>query len=165
MMDASVVERAWVLAEPLAQQEGLEIVDAEFRREGRGLILRVFLDRSGGSSEQIGGGVTLDELARFSRQLGDVLDVHQVIGGSYTLEASSPGVNRRLRVPSHFTRYVGKRLRVRTTQPLDGRRTFLGVLREVAGDGILMGELPGERFIRFAEIAQANHEFDFGRPR
>jgi ribosome maturation factor RimP len=164
MMDTSVAERVWALAEPLAQQEGLEIVDAEFRREGRGRVLRVYLDRAGGTSpEDHAAGVTLDELSRFSRELGDLLDVHEAVPGSYTLEASSPGIDRRLRVPAHFARYVGKRVRVRAAEPIDGRRVFAGVLLEVRDDGVLIGELPGEQFVPFAEIAQANYEHDFGR--
>ena len=163
-MDTSVVERVWALAEALARQEDLEIVDTEFRSEGRGAVLRVYLDRAGGATDPA-RGVTLDELSRFSRQLSDLLDVHQAVPGRYTLEASSPGINRRLRVPSHYARYIGQRVRVRTAEPLDGRRVFVGALREVRADGIVVGELPGEQFIRFAEIAQANYEHDFGRPK
>jgi ribosome maturation factor RimP len=164
-METSVAERVWALAEPLAQQEGLEIVDTEFRREGRGRVLRVFLDRAGGTPLDGGRatGVTLEELTRFSRQLGDVLDAYQAVPGSYTLETSSPGINRRLRVPSHYERFIGRHVRVRTAEPIDGRRMFVGVLRDVRDDGILLGELPGDQFIRFAEIAQANYEHDFGR--
>jgi ribosome maturation factor RimP len=161
-MDTSVAERVWALAEALAQQEGLEIVDTEFRREGRGHVLRIYLDRAGGF-EAAGAGVTLDELTGFSRQLGDVLEVHQAVTGAYTLETSSPGINRRLRVPTHFARYLGRRVRVRTSEPHAGRRMFVGVLREVRDDAILLGDLPGDEVIRFSEMAQANYEHDFGR--
>ena len=166
-MDTSVAERVWSLAEPLAAQEGLEIVDIEYRSEGRGTVLRVFVDRAGGTSTSAGhgGGVSLDELSRFSRLLGDVLEVHQALPGSYTLEASSPGINRRLRVPQQFARYVGKRIRARTSEPLGGRRMFVGTLREVQADGIVIGDLPGDEFIRFCDIAQANYEYDFARPK
>ncbi|MBI4518849.1 MAG: ribosome maturation factor RimP [Deltaproteobacteria bacterium] len=164
-MDKSVAERVWALAEPLAQQEGLEIVDAEFRREGRGMVLRLYLDRAGGVAPDSprGMGVTLDELARFSRQLGDVLDVHQAVPGSYTLETSSPGIDRRLRVPAQFARYLGKRVRLRLLEPLAGRRTLLGLLKEVRDDGILVDAQPEALFVRYAEISQANYEHEFGR--
>lgn len=165
-MDSSVAERVWALAEPLAQQEGLEIVDTEFHREGRGTVLRVYVDRLGGTPPDGGrSGVSLDELTRFSRQLGDVIEVHGAVPGPYTLEASSPGVNRRLRVPAQFARYVGRRVRVRTVEPLSGRRAFVGELRTVNDEGISLGALPGEQFIRFGEIAQANYEYDFARPK
>ncbi|HVN85770.1 MAG TPA: ribosome maturation factor RimP [Candidatus Binatia bacterium] len=166
-MDTSVAQRVWSLAEPLAQQEGLEIVDTEYRHEGRGTVLRVYLDRAGGGPLGPGhaGGVTLDELTRFSRLLGDVLEVHQAVPGSYTLEASSPGVNRRLRVPEQFARFLGHRVRVRTVEPVNGRRMFVGVLREVHADGIVLGDLPGDQAIRFGDVAQANYEHDFALPK
>jgi ribosome maturation factor RimP len=152
-MNEKVAERVWAIAEPLVTHEGLEIVDVEFRRESRGLVLRLYLDRCGGA-----GGVSLDDLTRVSRQLGDVLDVHDAVPGSYNLEVSSPGINRRLRRPDHFRRYLGKKVRVRTAGPLDGRRAFVGVLEAVDADGIVLGSAEGSHAIRFAEIAQANYE-------
>src|SRR3972149_11857053 len=112
-MNETVAERVWEIAEPLVAHEGLEMVDVEFRRENRGMVLRLFLDRS--------GGISLDDLTRVSRQLGDVLDAHNAVPGSYTLEVSSPGINRRLRRPDHFRRYLGKKVRVRRVAPLEGR--------------------------------------------
>jgi ribosome maturation factor RimP len=142
-MNETVAERVWAIAEPLVTHEDLEIVDVEFRRETRGMVLR---------------GVSLDDLTRVSRQLGDVLDVHNAIPGSYNLEVSSPGINRRLRRPDHFQRYLGKKVRVRTAGPLEGRRAFVGVLEAVNSDEIVVGTAVGSHTIRFAEIAQANYE-------
>lgn len=116
------------------------------------MVLRLFLDRE--------GGVTLDDLARVSRQLGDLLDVHDAIPGTYMLEVSSPGINKRLRRADHFNRYVGNKVRVRTVVPLDGRRVFLGTLSAVEGEGITIRDEGGAHFIRFVEIAQANYEAD-----
>jgi len=152
-MNETVAERVWEIAEPLVTHEGLEIVDVEFRRESRGLVLRLYLDRAGGE-----GGVSLDDLTRVSRQLGDLLDVHDAVSGSYNLEVSSPGINRRLRRPDHFRRYLGKKVRVRTAGPLDGRRAFVGVLEAVDAEAIVVGEAGSRHSIRFAEIAQANYE-------
>jgi ribosome maturation factor RimP len=152
-MNNTVAERVWAVAEPLVTHEGLEIVDVEFQRESRGPVLRLYLDRCGGQ-----GGVSLDDLTRVSRQLGDVLDVHKAVPGSYHLEVSSPGINRRLRRPDHFQRYLGKKVRVRTAGPLDGRRGFTGILETVNADGIVVGTADGSHLIRFAEIAQANYE-------
>ena len=152
-MNETVAEQVWAIAEPLVTHEGLEIVDVEFRRESRGMVLRLYLDRCGG-----GGGVSLDDLTRVSRQLGDVLDVHNAVPGSYNLEVSSPGINRRLRRPDHFRRYVGKKVRVRTAEPLDGRRAFTGVLEAVDSDAIVVGTAEGRHTIRFAEISQAHYE-------
>jgi ribosome maturation factor RimP len=152
-MNETVAERAWQIAEPLVTEEGLEIVDVEFRRESRGMVLRFYLDRNGGER-----GVSLDDLTRVSRQLGDLLDAHDAVPGSYNLEVSSPGINRRLRRPDHFQRYLGRTVRVRTVAPLNGRRSIVGVLSVVDADGIVVREADVEHVIRFPEIAQANYE-------
>ena len=149
-MSETVAERVWEIAEPLVTHEGLEIVDVEFRRENRGMVLRLYLDRE--------GGVNLDDLSRVSRQLGDLLDVHDAVPGSYTLECSSPGINRRLRRPDHFRRYIGQRVRVRTVAPLEGRRMFVGTLDGVEEDVIRVTDGAATHVIPFAEIAQANYE-------
>jgi ribosome maturation factor RimP len=158
-MPAEVIQRIWAKVEPIAAEDGLEVVDIELHREGRGNTLRVYLDQAGG------GGIDLDALTRFSRQLGDVLDVYDFIAGPYNLEVSSPGVNRRLRVPEHFRRYLGKRVRVRSTEPIDGRRTFLGTLQTVEADGVVIADGTRADFVPFGAIAQANYEYDFGSKR
>ncbi len=149
-MNEIVAERVWEIAEPLVTHEGLEMVDVEFRRESRGMVLRLYLDRE--------GGVSLDDLTHVSRQLGDLLDVHDAVPGPYTLELSSPGINRRLRRPEHFRRYLGKRVRVRTAGAVAGRRGFVGTLQSVDAEGIVVEEDAGSHRIRFIEIAQANYE-------
>lgn len=153
-MDSSVVGRVWQIAEPLVTEYGMEIVDIDYRREARGNVLRFYLDREA-------GGVTLDELAAMSRRLGDVVEVHDVVPGRYLLEVSSPGINRRLRQPNHFRRFLGKRVRVRTVERCAGRRSFVGPLRTVQDDGVVIAAGDGDLFIRFDNIAQANYEHDF----
>lgn len=152
-MERSVVKRVWELAEPLVTREGMEIVDIDYRHEGHGTVLRLYLDRE--------GGVSLDDLGPMSRCLGDVLDVYDIIPGRYTLELSSPGINRRLRRPEHFRRYLGKRVRVRTVARHDGRRSFLGTLLAVEADAIIIETPEGAQTIRLEDIAQANYEHDF----
>jgi ribosome maturation factor RimP len=152
-MQSPVVKQAWEVVEPLVEHEGLEIVDVEYQREHRGTVLRFYLDRD--------GGVSLDDLTPLSGRLGDVIDAHDVVPGPYTLELSSPGINRRLRRPEHFRRYVGKRVRVRSTVPLAGRRSFAGSLQAVEAGGIVVGSGESMQFIRFEDIAQANYEHDF----
>ena len=160
-MKDTVVERVWEIAEPLVTHEGLEIVDVEFRRESRGTVVRLFLDRLGGAPpDQPRSGVTLDDLSRVSRQLGDLLDVHDAVPCAYTLEVSSPGINRRLRRTDHFRRYLGQNVRVRTHALIDGRRSFVGTLEGVEADGIRVRVDDGAHFLPFTDIAHANYEAD-----
>lgn len=156
-MQSSVVEQVWKITEPVVLHHGLEIVDIEYRRESHGTVLRFFLDRE--------GGISLDELAPMSRYLGDVLDIQDIVPSAYVLEVSSPGINRRLRQPTHFRRYVGKRVRIRTVLPQENRRNFVGALEAVEEDGVVVLGVDGKsEFIRFDNIARANyeHEFDGG---
>jgi ribosome maturation factor RimP len=154
-MDATV-ERVWQLAEPLAAQEGMEIIDIEFHREGgrAGRVLRLYLDKAG-------GGPNVDDISRVSRALSDVLDMENAIDSAYTLEVSSPGINRPLRRPEHFARFVGKRIRVRTRDMIDGRRSFLGILSNVVEDKIIVAQDGKEFNIPFSMIEKSNYEHDW----
>jgi ribosome maturation factor RimP len=150
-----IVERVWRLAAPLAAQEGMEIIDIEFRPEGgrAGRVLRLYLDKEGGPN--------VDEISRVSRALSDVLDAENAIDTAYTLEVSSPGINRPLKRPEHFVRFVGKRIRVRTRDMIEGRRSFLGILSEVAGDKIVLAQDGKDFNIPFSIIEKSNYEHDW----
>jgi ribosome maturation factor RimP len=151
----TTVERVWRLAAPLAAQEGMEIIDIEFRREGgrAGRVLRLYLDKEGGPN--------MDDISRVSRALSELLDSEDAIDTAYTLEVSSPGINRPLRRPEHFARFVGKRIRVRTRDLIDGRRSFLGILSKVAGDKIVLAQDGREFHIPFSMIDKSNYEHDW----
>jgi ribosome maturation factor RimP len=153
-MDATV-SRVWELAVPLAQAEGMEIIDIELRHEGTrgGRILRVYLDKEGGPN--------VDDLSRVSRQLSDILDARDAVEGAYTLEVSSPGINRPLRRPEHYARFVGKRVRVRTRDMINGRRSFLGTLQAVLDDRIAVAQEGVEYQIPFSAIEKSNYEHDW----
>jgi len=151
---SSCIGRVWQLAAPLAETEGLEIVDIELKPEGRmGLVLRLYLDKAGGAS--------MDDLSRVSRSLSDLLDEHDVVDGAYTLEVSSPGINRPLKRPEHFERFVGKRIRVRTRDLINGRRSFLGQLLEVSSDKIAVDQDGARWEIPFSVIEKSNYEHDW----
>jgi ribosome maturation factor RimP len=147
--------RVWELAIPLAQAEGMEIVDIEFRHEGHrgGRVLRLYMDKEGGPN--------VDDLSRVSRQLSEALDVQDTIDGTYTLEVSSPGINRPLRKPEHFGRFVGKRIRIRTRDLIDGRRSFLGILDEVGGNSVCLTQEGKQYWIPFSMIEKSNYEHDW----
>jgi ribosome maturation factor RimP len=147
--------RVWQLAAPLAEGEGMEIVDIDFRHEGSrgGRVLRLYLDKEGGPN--------MDDLSRVSRQLSELLDAQDTIDGAYTLEVSSPGINRPLKKPAHFARFVGKRIRVRTWDLVDGRRSFLGILGQVVEDSVILTQ-EGKRYqIPFSMIEKSNYEHDW----
>ena len=149
------VSRIWEVAAQIADGEGMEVVDVELRPEGsrRGRVLRLYLDKHGGPN--------IDELGRVSRQLSELLDTQDIVEGSYTLEVSSPGINRPLKKPEHFQRFIGKRVRVRTGDMIEGRRSFLGILKEVTGDKIRI-EVEGKQYdIPFSTIEKSNYEHDW----
>lgn len=153
-MDATVA-RIWELATPLAETQGLEIIDIELRREGSrgGRVLRLYLDKEGGPN--------MENLSEVSRELGALLDVYDVVQGAYTLEVSSPGINRPLKRPDHFKRFIGKRVSVRTRDLVQGRRSFLGPLLDVMSDKIAVNQDGARIEIPFAVIEKSNYEHDW----
>lgn len=107
------------LLEPTVNALGYELVDLDLRTGGSGLV-RLFIDKE--------PTVTLTDCEQVSRQVSDLLDVEDPVAGNYTLEVSSPGVDRRLRTPEHFAAFVGSEVRVELKRPLDGRKRFRGEL-------------------------------------
>lgn len=134
--DRGVVARVAGLARPLAEADGLELVAVEFLREGGGWVLRVYIDKP--------GGITLDDCQRVSQQLGDLLDVEDPIDHPYTLEVSSPGLERPLVAEGDFGRFAGRLVRLETEVPLDGQRRFRGRLLGIA-DGVVRLRVEGGR--------------------
>lgn len=118
------------LLEPTVMMLGYELVDIECAPAGSGGLLRVYIDAS--------GGITLDDCERVSHGISAVLDAEDPIAGAYTLEVSSPGLDRILRTRAHFERFVGSRIKVQLAEPLEGRRRFTGRLLEAAADTIAM---------------------------
>ena len=139
-------ERLFELLEPAVAAMGFELadLDAHFGRRG---ILRLYIDRD--------GGVTLDDCQRVSEQIGALLDVEDPLPGSYVLEVSSPGFDRRLRTLAHFERFRGENAKVELKDALEGRRRFTGRLMGVEGDDVLL-EVDGKLTrLSFGDIAVA----------
>ena len=124
-----VVAQVEALAEPLLRSEGIRLIDVEYRREPRGWILRVIMDKD--------GGVTLEDCADISDQLGDILDVKVDFRWPYHMEVSSPGLDRLLTKPKHFNQFRGRQVVIRTQRPVEGKTDLKGVLSGFS-DGVVM---------------------------
>jgi len=121
---------------------GYELVDIEFARAGRGGVLRIFIDRRAGESAS---SITVDDCARASHAVSQVLETEDPIKGHYTLEVSSPGFDRILRTRAHYERFLGERIFAELKLPIDGRRRFAGVLKAIAGESIVI-EVDGQAY-------------------
>jgi ribosome maturation factor RimP len=130
------------LLEPPIEALGFELVDIEITREGRGGVLRIFIDRR---AEDPAAGVTVDDCARVSHAVSEVLEIHDPIKGHYALEVSSPGFDRILRTQAHFERFVGERVFAELKLPQYGRRRFIGLLKSASSDTIVV-EVDGKAY-------------------
>ena len=161
------------IAERVATSSGLEVVDVEFRGSGPARMLRVFLDKPGAAGGDPLAGVTHGDCANFSREFGTILDVEDALPGSYTLEVSSPGLDRKLTKARDFERFVGSRMKLTLRQPVNNNRYFEGRL-EAFQEGRLTLDLsvashksrrkmgaaatePGQKIVfEFANVEKAN---------
>jgi len=166
---AETIETLTDLIGGAASREGYELIDLEYKRAGRGYILRVIIDRAGRTSYKTEekassapkDGVGIGDCATFSRLIGPALDVEDVIPAAYTLEVSSPGVNRPLKSADHFSRAIGLRVRVKTRTPVNGESFFIAELSAADDEGIQLDHQGVERRIPYRLIERANVEFDF----
>ena len=144
-------ERLWGLLEPWLEAEGLELDDLEMRGRGAGRVVRVIVDAE--------DGVDLDRIAEISRGLSRLLDEDDFIEGSYTLEVSSPGLERALRRPAHYHKVLGSEVVVKTKTPVSGASSHRGILAEANGEGISVKVDGEDRRIPFASVTQARTVF------
>ena len=144
------------LAEPLLTSEGMELVLVECLKMRTHWLVRIYMDRE--------GGVTVDDCAQISNQLGDLLDVHDTPPGPYTLEVSSPGLDRPLDRDQDFLKYCGSRVHLRLAEKIEGRRDFRGELvgYEDSDDGkLLVVKVEGKTFrIPRKTVVKANLEYE-----
>ena len=162
MVQETTLVRVQQLVEPILAELKLELVDLEFKREGRDWFLRLFIDKE--------GGVTLDDCADVSRELGVVLEVEDVIETAYRLEVSSPGLDRPLKKAQDYERYKGRLVKVKTYEKLDPdgrgheRKTFEGQLLGLEGGKVRIQQMDkkgGVVELQLDGIAKANLEIEF----
>ena len=158
---SSVIDRVRELAGRVAAGYGLEIFDVQFRREAGGMVLRVRIDRPGpaASAEE---SVSVDDCAHVSRDLSAVLDVEDVVPTAYTLEVSSPGLDRPLRGLADYRRFAGRRAKIVMREAVDGQTYFRGQLGGVDGETVLIDGEDGRRHrVPAGLITRANLEVEF----
>ncbi len=151
-----VAKRVMDLLGPHIERQGFELVSVDYRQGTGSAMLRLFVDRTG-------GGIALDDLETVSRTIGDLLDVYDPVEGRYTLEVSSPGINRPLVKLSHFEKVRGRRIRLRTHVARDGQKSFIGILAAVDVTGVELDDETSKcrQKFGFSEIKEARYEHDF----
>src|SRR3954447_9700155 len=159
--EAAIVDHVRAAAERVAQSYGLEIFDVQFRREASGMVLRVQIDRPGPSSSA-GDSVSVEDCAHVSRDLSAMLDVDDVIPTAYTLEVSSPGLDRPLRSADDYRRFAGRRAKIVMRAAVDGQTFFKGRLAGVEGHEVLIDGDDGRTHrVPLDVITRANLEVEF----
>lgn len=137
---------------PILASKGLSLWDLEFKKDGPKWLLRIYIDREG-------SGVTLDDCESVSRDLGTVLDVEEVISHAYTLEVSSPGLDRSLSKPEHYGKCLGKIVKIKTYQAVDGQKVFRGTLQEFKdGNVSILADNGKNMMFDLKDIAKASLE-------
>jgi ribosome maturation factor RimP len=149
---SATTEQIEHILDPILASLGLTLWDLEFKKDGPRWLLRVFIDREG-------TGVTLNDCEAVSRDLGMALDVEDIVTHAYTLEVSSPGLDRTLTRPEHYGKCIGSPVRIKTFEAVNGEKVFRGTLRECSGDAIVVETAGGQRMpFSLSNIAKASLE-------
>jgi ribosome maturation factor RimP len=152
-MREAIVSKVEEIAQRVAQSEGIEVVDVELKGGGKNQFLRISIDKP--------DGVSHADCEKISQHVGTILDVEDVVPGGYTLEVSSPGLERKLLKPKDFLRFQGKKAQVTLRQPVDGASQWEGTLTGFT-DGVVTLDAAGKtvRF-RLDQVAKANLKFEW----
>ena len=136
------------LIEPIIMAEELELVDVEYKKEGKSWVLRIFIDKE--------GGVTIADCQKVSRLTGDLIDVEETITTTYSLEVSSPGLNRVLKREEDFLKFKGRQIYLHSLSPIDNRKKFNGILTDFKDQTVFI-EVDGEVLgIPLRHVGKAN---------
>ena len=152
-MRGDLLESVVALVEPIITGEDMELVDLQFRRENRGWVLRILLDKE--------GGVKVADCTEISRQVSTLLDVKALIDYSYVLEVSSPGLNRPLKKEVDFERFKGKKVFIELDRSIDGQGKFSGKLLGIDGGIITIMTEKGNIQVSFSWIKKAMLCYEF----
>ena len=153
METTDIEQRIREIAERVAAEQGLEFVHAEVGALGRSAAVRIFIDKP--------GGVTHEDCSMVSQHVGTILDVEDFIHSAYTLEVSSPGLERGLYKRADYERFAGHLAKLKTRQPIDGQRNFRGRIVGVEDNTVLFADKTSGRVtVPLEQIAKANLEID-----
>ena len=141
------------IIEPVVQEENIELVDVEYKKVGNVWTLRVYLDKD--------HGVTVGDCQRMSRQIEDLIEVHEVIANPYALEVSSPGLDRPLKKERDFIRNKGKRIQVKTFSPINSKKKRTGTVQDFKNGTLFLEDDDGILEIPLANIALAKPAIEF----
>jgi len=127
-MSEFIIEKIEEFAKTLLPSMGLELVEVQFRREGHGWVLRLFIDCE--------TGITVDHCADVSREVSDFLDVEDLIEHQYNLEVSSPGLERPLKTVRDYERFIGRKAKIKLRESVDGEKVYVGEIQSVQGESV-----------------------------
>ena len=148
-----VKKRVAAVALPVLEELGLELVEVQYRREQSGWVLRLIIDKQ--------GGVSLEDCAAASREISQLLDIEDFIEQAYSLEVSSPGLDRPLKSLADFQRFTGRKARVKTFEPVGGEHVLTGRIQRTDGETIVLEIGRREVEIPFAQVSKARLEVEF----
>lgn len=141
------------LALPVVEAQGCTLWDVEYVKEAGTYYLRIFIDKE--------GGVGIDDCEAVSRALDPILDIEDPIPESYVFEVGSPGAERELKRPSDFEQFIGNEVEIKTYRPIEGQKTFVGILREYRDGDVTIAAGNSDRTLSKADIAKARLHVSF----
>ena len=160
----AIIEKVREIAERVGSSEGIEIVEVELVGAGAARVLRIFIDKTDAPANlDAPQGVTHADCEFISHQVGTILDVEDVIPGDhYTLEVSSPGVERKLSKPAEFERFVGQKVKVVLRQPVENQKRWVGALKSFSQGMITLEPAPGKSVaFPLEQVEKANLKFEW----
>jgi ribosome maturation factor RimP len=158
-------DRVQAVLEPVARAHGAEVVDFEWKSEPGGWVLRIFVEKLGSSESNLSteeAGVGLELCAGIARDLSPALDVASFIDHRYHLEVSTPGIERNLRHARDYTRFAGKKAKLRLKAGVGGQKVVIGILGAVSASSVLVDLGSKSHDIPFEDIASGHLVFEFG---
>lgn len=148
-----IAEQVADLVEVVLEDMGIELIDVEYLSLRGRWVLRLYIDKA--------GGVTIDDCARVSGEIGDLIDVKDIISHEYVLEVSSPGLDRPLKKEKHFREVIGMKVKVKMAVPLNERRNFTGILKDFHEGDLVLRTEGGEVSLPWRDVERANLVYEF----